>query len=110
MNSGKGAASSKTETEDEGIDGTGVAFFYGAVAGAALMAWGIGSALFSSPEPDPASLILGLRSCAIHSEKVTQVEVFSPNNWVLYSLSLSMDMIYEVDEVAWPGVLLFCSS
>ncbi|KAJ6910433.1 hypothetical protein NC652_021185 [Populus alba x Populus x berolinensis] len=53
MNSGKGAASSKTETEDEGIDGTGVAFFIGAVAGAALMAWGIGSALFSSPEPDP---------------------------------------------------------
>ncbi|KAJ6902841.1 hypothetical protein NC651_020354 [Populus alba x Populus x berolinensis] len=53
MNSGKGAASSKTETEDEGIDGTGIAVVIGAVAGAALLAWGIGSALFSSPEPDP---------------------------------------------------------
>ena len=53
MNSGKGAASSKTETEDEGINGKGIAFCIGAVAGAALMAWGIGSALFSNPEPDP---------------------------------------------------------
>jgi len=52
MNSGKGAASSKTETEDEGINGTGIAAAIGAVAGAALLAWGIGSALFSSPEPD----------------------------------------------------------
>ncbi|KAL3582014.1 hypothetical protein D5086_016346 [Populus alba] len=93
MNSGKGAASSKTETEDEGIDGTGVAFVIGAVAGAALMAWDMISRLSH----------LGAEVVCLHSEKVTQVEVFSPNNWVLYSLSLSMDMIYEVDEVglAW---------
>ncbi|XP_011020616.1 PREDICTED: uncharacterized protein LOC105122928 [Populus euphratica] len=52
MNSGKGASSSKTETEDEGINGTGIAAATGAVAGAALVAWGIGSAPFSSSKPD----------------------------------------------------------
>jgi len=35
---------------------------------------------------------------------------FSPNNWVLYSLSLSMDMIYKLMRWAWPGVFLSCSS
>ncbi|KAL9364812.1 hypothetical protein Peur_042685 [Populus x canadensis] len=53
MGSGKGAASSRTETEEDDIDVTGIAFAIGAVAGAALLAWGIGSALFSSSEPDP---------------------------------------------------------
>ncbi|KAJ6902847.1 hypothetical protein NC651_020359 [Populus alba x Populus x berolinensis] len=51
MKSIEGAASSKTETEDEGIDVTGIAVAIGALAGAALLAWGIGSALFSSSGP-----------------------------------------------------------